>query len=151
DSVASTGTTQPADFESQMQLMWLYARERGSVPGVDIWYPYTGFFYLLRPWAPDSIYCYLHQLGLAAIFVLSVFVLLDRSKAWTLICFALLVLGTVIGLYTKLPRYLLSIDLVLWAAAAQRSRGRTLVYGHALFTVYALFLEPTQCVYAAPA
>jgi hypothetical protein len=139
------------DWDANNVNLWSYLTFQGFRPLRDFWFPYGGtwVFSLPPPWGP------LWEAGMRAAVYVTCFLALVRLCGVIpaiLIVYLILVCDRIQLMWAP-SRYLLGANIALAYVAVGEIRAR-FTPGHLLFGValsLALFFEPVQALYAAPA
>ena len=140
-------------WDSNNYWTWRGLITRGDRPYVDFWYPYMGFWVFMLPLPTGTIMEFLHSLALYAVLGISIWRISGRALVPSLTASVAIVLLCLALVVQSPERYLLSIAFALSYVAMERD-GPLLGSGRLWFWLafaLALWAEPAQLLYAAPA
>ena len=94
-----------SDYDSQNVITWQYARFIDLFPFRDIWYPYSGAFYLKLPFPPDVYYKFVFNFISFSFLILALYNLFNKSILKLYIFIIVLCWCEYSGLINFVPRY----------------------------------------------
>jgi hypothetical protein len=141
------------DFDGINFLLWQYLHSIGSLPWRDYWFPYSGMYDSLAPLWPDITIRWSHGVLLAAVMLVTVFLVVRRSWIAAVAASTVWIYLDAMGLFVagSSLRYFLSASLVVVAAVALKHRHDWAGAALGVWAFYVFQEEVSQAVYAAPA
>jgi hypothetical protein len=154
DILTAVGSQQfPQQWDSNNITYWAYLAHSGFVPFRDFWYIYDGFYIFAKPLPWGVILRFLYLWALFGVFFVAFYRLSRNKVGGALFATAVMLIGERSVMFGNAFRYMLAIDVVLSFliidTTCPRWRKRRICFW--LSFGLALFFEPVQLIYAAPA